>query len=1325
MRKTPLQGESNMRHWIFTLFLSSVFWGLSSPSTCYGSAAKDFEELYIEKLEILTSSVDVEELESALDIISLAPTSTAHRVVSERIASLPDDTRALTSAQSIRVLSILLEVLNTVGSRNDLSLLYDTNSWIREVTSSDERDDVIDLISESVKHLEKITQNTDLAPFPGIEDFGSPEQRQLSQRRGHSQALEQVKNLYEVMKRKVVGQENILKALQRLFLKDILNNGRRTAPEVFYLMGLPGNGKDTIAEAYVDAIWGEDGAFENHMFRMDIKNKSEAWSYLGSGKGYIGSDGAIPLFLKFLVEHSGGKYVLAPEGSTMVVERNPLWTPYSATKESSPHKAVIFVNEAHNIPRSVKDSFFKQSIEKGIFKITNPGSTPDSVAEIILPVTFIFASNEGIELLEPREKNGARQGEPLSYKRLLENYERVYLDPQALKQAILNVNGELNNPLVGDGAPGTSEEFASRIPNGHIHILKPLSPEDLFEITKIVSASLSRQLSESPSQLGSYEIFLSEELIKFIVDFHYVASENARPVKDRLESFIYDQIYSSILNKEIKPLGTKQELHLELVEHEDGTRSVQFNVKDPLQENEYGFTSLIQETLIDRIKKPLSRERVLEITSMRQQILDNVFGVEPIVDRLIESAIVSESEARNAGESTRSATVMAFLGKTSTGKTATAQQYVAARYGTDERPVTIDFNGINTIKDINAKILGTIDHRANSIPSDFMKAYDRAPDGNIAFIFDEAANSPKELLQALYEILRASTATGFSDGKARDMKNVTIILTGNAGEEIYKAVPPDLPRDVQERALYEVFKVFLRNEDLQRRILMNTFPDALLARLGQNIYHFGPLQHKEKRQLSQLKLLQQLDGLRAKASESGWNLLFSEENDLLLLFDMIEQDGFNLENQGASIDKFVRESLVDKIKAALLVDGVSSGQNVVLSVVEEPLIRIKNELTFVSRQIVLTVESGKEITLEIPMGQKQDSPQLSETDRILVAYHEVGHEIVSEVYFGDRIRPKFLSIIEGVALIGSEMVHYEGLRSGEELERSQFTKELVLRRVAVLSGGYVAQQIVTLGARHDAGKSNDMHRATTLIQKAILTFGLSDEWGTRAVTNGLSIDDYIGNELSDLEKEKLNRITNAWLQEGEQLAREAILINGQGLFLEMSKRLASKGYVDTEAILKLYEANGVVTEWSGGSFAQRLEEVQFVIDAVDAGFKKSNEQFLQNFTRENFEENTAEAAYNFLVKKSSGVLLSFFRPKPWSQLTSLQRFTAQSYIAGKIKDAGRDARLSSADWLPASVANIGDIIEAERAEAVAPVTRTSDFDYYSTPGEALTCKSFL
>ncbi len=1284
----------------------------------------DFVVSYIEAMLELRTGVEHEAISNAIEITNRIPSRQVYEILKDRFERLPDIADILEIPELKESIVALLEGFKTVCSQRDRQLLEDFSHWailtFQDPAIEVQLDQVRTVISERGEQpIELVDLNR--GPFQQAlsaagalrDELGSIGLNPAEQNSSvHQAALSQVERFREILESKVVGQQDIVSAFTTLYLKDLLFDGHRRQPELFYFMGLPGNGKDTLAEEYVDALYQTRGAHQDHMFAMNIRSKEEAWSYFGSGKGYVGSS-ELPAFLKFLVQHSGGKYILAEEQDGLtkrkIIERNPDWRENDGLIINGPHKAVVFVNEAHNIPKEVKDNVLKQAIERGIFPITNPGSSQNSVEKIELPVTFIFASNEGIDLLEPRNRNGTRTGPPLSFEDLIANYHLVAEDKEILKQAILRTNGGVND-VSRPNAPGTSEEFLNRFPDHRIHILRPFSPEERFEVAKRILEARLEELSRARGSLGNYEVQVSDEVIRFIADYNVVPSENARPIKARVESFVLNNILEALKSQRIRPLGETQRIVIGLREYETGVRSLVFQASDLQGENSYQFTRLVRETLREIPRAPLSQERIDEILAMREKITSNVFGVEPIVDRLLEAALVSESEARNSKESSRPATVMAFLGKSSTGKTETAKQYVKARYGEDFKPTVIDFNGVRTIEAMEAKIMGSYDGNKNPIPSDFMKAYDRA-NGNITFIFDEAANSPKELLKALYEVTREANVTGFSDGKSRPMNNVTIILTGNAGEQIYNNIPEGLPRLVRERAMNEVFQVFLQNEDIRHRILTESFPEALLARLGQNIFHFGPLQDDGKRQIAQLKLEKGLEKLRPTASERGWQVSFESESDLLGLFEMIEHQGFKLDEQGASIDKFVREALMDRIKSRLLKEGVPSGDVVSIELKEDSKTINDRGTRYLFREMVLH-HNDREFSIEIPLGV--DQPRIGKTDhdRILTAYHEAGHELVSSVYFGDKEKPVYLSIIEGVALIGSTLVPYNGVRKGEVEIESRNNKEVVLREAAILAAGYVAQQLITLGARDDGGKSNDMLRATGLIRNAILRQGLSQRWGVRAIPEGLSNEDYIAKELSTSEKEELNRLTSEWLQVAEDLAREAIWVNMDKLFVHMSKAIAQEGQIYGDQILELYEQYGVLTERDEQRYQEVVEQIYEVTNFIDESIEKVGDRFYQRYTEDNFSWDKAEEAFAFLSRRNSG-LVNMFNPlyrSSWESMSDTLKMVVASRLSSHIQYRRRDAQIASDTLLPERVANIEDIIAMERDARTSRVTELERFN---------------
>ena len=1256
---------------------------LSSFAKANIKSANDYEN----KLKILLQTLDHTEFTAVLNTLMTDPTHELREALSEKIKDISLLKKEDTKDNLIgvgEILSDILRALIVIGSQDNLDQLVDFKFWVNVNML---KEPLPELLLKTISTLAEVKPNK----LPSINELIQDHSHAFvvrDPRRNYESALKRTKKFFATMKEKVIEQDEILHDLQSLFLRDIMRADQRLAPEVFYLMGLPSTGKDTIAETYVDALWNEEGAHEEHLFHMTIRSKDEVWSYLGSGKGYANSED-LPAFLRFLVAHSNGKYALQNiknargKNQTIIVKETNDFKRLTAT---SPTKAVVFVNETHNIPKEVKDNFLKQAIELGVFPITNPGSTKNAVSKIKVPVTFIFASNEGTILIEPREKNGTRIGLPLSHKKLQENYNRVKDDKEKLKQAILAHNGEKNNPIQA-GQPGTSEEFLSRIPHTRIHMMNPISPNGLKKILRLLENTVMSQLKKTAGDLGQFDIALSDELVEFLVDYNAVPSDGARRLKDHFESYVRRPLEESFLQRRIHSKTEKITINIGLKAYKNNVKSLTFDVFETARDEiatkpTYRFTRLIRRTLRDIPKPPITNEDIQRIVALREKITSEVFGVEHIVDKLIQSILSTEAESRDSSN-VRAATVLAFLGKTSTGKTETAKQYVWARYGTDEAPFVIDFSGIKDIQAMKAKVLGTVDSRNNAIASDFMKAYDRA-NGKIAFTFDEVANAPKELLKGLYEVLREPTVTGFSDGLPRPMINVSIILTGNAGEQIYNNIPTHLPSRVYAYAMDAVFKLFIKNENLQNKILKQTFPEALLARLGRNIYHFGPFTNKSKRQVTQLKLLQGLKRLLPTPSERGWNIQFASEKDLLSVFNMIEMEGYNHSYQGASIDKFVKEGIIDAIKAALLTAEVENNSHVVLSLGE----LVKNSKSSIEppyRILTLTLED-KSLEVKVELQRVVDDLPQAKIFRLLTNYHEIGHEIVSHYYFHEFIEPDVLKSLPGVSITNGEFVIYSGIHMTDYKQSIVSNKEEALRQIAVHVGGYMAEQMVSAGNYHQAGKFNDTKSASAMIYEAVLVWGLSERWGTRALPETGSISDYVDKFLSEADKKLLAEITKNWIAEAEAMARVAIVSNLEGAFYDLSIALAKDGELNGEQIKEIYSRTGFVyndTQRVNDDFnpIASYDELHSILSPARETF---NQKYNFNQVNANFYGNT----FNELSKESvTWFWRKLERYKKWTDLNNHEKLMAQVIISGMFEIKSIYPKVSSDRYALKNVIN--------------------------------------
>ena len=142
----------------------------------------------------------------------------------------------------------------------------------------------------------------------------------------------------------------------------------------------------------------------------------------------------------------------------------------------------------------------------------------------------------------------------------------------------------------------------------------------------------------------------------------------------------------------------------------------------------------------------------------------------------------------------------------------------------------------------------------------------------------------------------------------------------------------------------------------------------------------------------------------------------------------------------------------------------------------------------------ITQEEIEEATIKVVMGAEKKSHIVSDKDKMVTAYHEAGHAVVS--YFLPTQDPVHqISIIQ------------RGMAAGYTMylpvdEKGHTSKNQMLEQICSLLGGRAAEQLT----QNDVctGASNDIERATDLARKMVTKFGMSDKLGL--VTYGH--DDY-------------------------------------------------------------------------------------------------------------------------------------------------------------------------------------------------------------------------
>lgn len=948
--------------------------------------------------------------------------------------------------------------------------------------------------------------------------------------------IDVLKNIESHLKSVVIDQDDAIELIMDQELRiAFLGLGINQIPQIKYLMGEPGTGKDTVVKVKIDAIHGYLGAHLDHLFRTPVAaNEADLWTILGAPTGYRGSE-SIPPLIEFLVLHSAGRYKIVPVNSEENQEKskngeslykiieNKNWRPGMVFDGYfPPESGEIFINERHNWSKSNTDQLLKQLLENGYVTVKNPNGGEQ---QIYVPINISIASNEGAHLTTSKDEKGRRTGEPLSHEERMRRYEDLKDNKYVLREAIRKTNLSMSsrNP----SAPGISDETLNRIDDSSLILMKPTSPEGFRRILKNKMELLQQLLLEVSGSWGPVDLSWDENLILFMQEFNYISENNARPTDDRIRNIVEATLFDAIRAGHLKPEPHYgNHVHLSIQKNKDGTANMKLNITPKSKGKKTKAIELfIRATASQRDKQPISDDRLNELLTLPQRLNKRVFGIEHITERLTELAIAMEESLRtnkDIAEAKDTAKIIAFFGMSSTGKSQTSKELARAL----KIPLLpLNFGQVQSKSDIKRMFFGE-KIGDDFIPSIFMQHYDRNPDGMVVSLEELVnADNAEQVLNMLFDLFREAVVTDFSDGVPRPMGKIIFVVNANIGIEDYKNISRNLPEYVRLEAYREVHETMMSSPSYRRSVLERYLSPPLINRIDErNIYFFGPLGYGHVRALSYLQMQEALESLRPHPSRRGWNIYFPSEEAFDDIIDILEKEGFNVESQGASIVSMFNKVFVPHFRMTMYQHRVETGSDILLSLDKQntKIVEMGEEkVTEIAFNVHVKGQyepirftlRGKEIEFEM------ETPDIN---RKLTGIHEAGHAIVEQYFFGDYQEHKGVSIIRGATKIGGEIIPYEGVAKSKKVKKLNITREYIVREMATLYGGFEAQKLLTKGARHDGGKSNDIKRATQLAKIAILIYGLEEEWGLESLSDPENIDNFI----ATLTHEKENFLRN-------------------------------------------------------------------------------------------------------------------------------------------------------------------------------------------------------
>lgn len=176
---------------------------------------------------------------------------------------------------------------------------------------------------------------------------------------------------------------------------------------------------------------------------------------------------------------------------------------------------------------------------------------------------------------------------------------------------------------------------------------------------------------------------------------------------------------------------------------------------------------------------------------------------------------------------------------------------------------------------------------------------------------------------------------------------------------------------------------------------------------------------------------------------------------------------------------------IDYNKVARMASGASGAE--LANIINEAALRaVRDRRPYATQE---DMEASIEVVIA---GYEKKHAILTDKEKCVVAYHEIGHALVAALQSHTAPVQKITIIPRTSGALGYTMQVEEGnhyLQTKEELEA----------QIATLTGGRAAEEVVF--GTSSSGASNDIEKATRLARAMITRFGMSEEFGMVAMEN--------------------------------------------------------------------------------------------------------------------------------------------------------------------------------------------------------------------------------
>lgn len=247
---------------------------------------------------------------------------------------------------------------------------------------------------------------------------------------------------------------------------------------------------------------------------------------------------------------------------------------------------------------------------------------------------------------------------------------------------------------------------------------------------------------------------------------------------------------------------------------------------------------------------------------------------------------------------------------------------------------------------------------------------------------------------------------------------------------------------------------------------------------------------------------------------------------------------------------------IDYDKVARMASGASGAE--LANIVNEAALRAVRD-----HRPYATQEDMEESIEVVIAGYQKKHAILTDKEKCIVSYHEIGHALVAALASHSAPVQKITIIPRTSGALGYTMQVEQG-------NHYLMNKEEMLDQIATLTGGRAAEEVV-FGTSTN-GASNDIEKATRLARAMITRYGMSDEFGMVAMEN--VTNQYLGGDItlacSPETQARIDKAVSDLIKTQHEKARRLLEEHRKKLD-ELAKYLYEKETITGEQFMEILE----------------------------------------------------------------------------------------------------------------------------------------------------------